>query len=51
MSGDVVGISHALLYLLGPVSGGMVNPAVTLGLVMRNKLNFFEAAYCVISQV
>ncbi len=41
----------AIVYMTGPTSGGMVNPAVTLGLVVRSKLNLFEAAYCVLSQL
>lgn len=40
----------ALVYTLGPVSGGQLNPAVSLGLVFRNKLNVFEATYCIICQ-
>lgn len=39
------------VYMTGPISGGMVNPAVTLALVTRNKLNLFEATYCIIFQL
>jgi aquaporin Z len=41
----------SLIYALGPISGGQFNPAVTLGLWGRNKINTFEAAYCLVSQV
>lgn len=40
----------ALVYCTGPISGGQLNPAVTLGLVVRNQLNWFEAFYCMVSQ-
>jgi aquaporin Z len=29
----------------------MVNPAVTIGLLIRNKLSFYEACYCILSQL
>jgi aquaporin Z len=40
----------AIVYFCGPISGGMVNPAVTMALVTRNKLNVVEAAYCMLFQ-
>lgn len=40
----------SLVYCTGPVSGGQLNPAVTLGLVMRNHISIFEACYCIVSQ-
>jgi aquaporin Z len=40
-----------LIYALGPISGGQFNPAVTLGLWARNKVNSFECGYCIIAQV
>lgn len=39
-----------LIYTFAPFSGSQFNPAVTLGLVLRNKLNFFEGIYCMIFQ-
>jgi aquaporin Z len=41
----------AIVYFCGPISGGMVNPAVTVALVTRNKLNLVEAGYCIASQL
>lgn len=32
-------------------SGGMVNPAVTIGLMVRNKLRIYEGAYCIFIQL
>jgi aquaporin Z len=40
-----------LIYTFAPYSGSQFNPAVTLGLVMRNKLNIFEGVYCVAFQI
>jgi aquaporin Z len=41
----------ALVYSFGAVSGAQLNPAVTIGLVARNKLNLYEAAYCIMAQL
>ena len=41
----------AIVYFCGPISGGMVNPAVTIALVTRNKLSLYEATYCIVFQV
>jgi glycerol uptake facilitator-like aquaporin len=41
----------AVIYMFAPISGAQLNPAVSIGLVMRNKLNLYEAAYCVVCQV
>jgi aquaporin Z len=40
----------ALIHMFGPISGGQFNPAATLALLLRYKLNAVEACYCVISQ-
>jgi aquaporin Z len=40
----------ALVYTLAPISGAQLNPCVTIGLVVREKLNLYEACYCIISQ-
>ncbi len=40
----------SLVYVTGHFSGGQLNPAVSIGLVWRNKLNVFEATYCIIAQ-
>lgn len=39
------------VYMTGPVSGGQVNPAIATALIVRNKLNLVEAAYCIASQL
>lgn len=41
----------ALIYTFGKISGGQFNPAVSVGLVVRNKLSVFEASYIIVSQV
>jgi len=61
ISGDKVGIvgigfafGLALLvmaYAIGPISGCHINPAVTLGLVVRGKLDVSEAVYYWVGQV
>lgn len=40
----------ALVYITGNISGGQLNPAVSVGLVVRGKLKMFEATYCIITQ-
>lgn len=40
-----------LVYTTAPISGGQLNPAVTIGLVVRRKLQLFEALYCIVSQI
>ena len=29
----------------------MINPAVTIGLIIRNKMSMYEGMYCIISQI
>ena len=41
----------ALAYTIGPVSGCHVNPAVTLGVLMRNGITTREAAYYWVAQL
>lgn len=40
----------ALVYALGPISGGQLNPAASLALVLVNKLSIIEALYSVVAQ-
>jgi aquaporin Z len=40
-----------VIHMMAPISGSQLNPAVSIGLVMRNKLNWIEAAYCIASQI
>ncbi len=34
------------IFALGPVSGGQLNPAVSLGLLVRKKISLFKMCYC-----
>jgi aquaporin Z len=46
------GVSLAVMaYVIGPVSGCHINPAVTLGLLLARKINGAHAAFAVIGQL
>jgi glycerol uptake facilitator-like aquaporin len=41
----------AIIYAMVPICGGQLNPAVTLGLWLRNKMNMFEALYSILGEL
>ena len=41
----------AIIYTIGPISGGHVNPAVSLGFALRKKLSWKDFAFYVVAQV
>ena len=41
----------ALIYMTGSISGGMLNPAVTTGLVIRGKKSLIDAGFCIPAQI
>jgi aquaporin Z len=40
----------SLIYAFGPISGGQLNPAVSLALLVRKKLSLFKMVYCWLAQ-
>jgi aquaporin Z len=40
----------SIVYIFGPLGGGIVNPAVTLALMIRGKLSIFLGLACMIVQ-
>ena len=40
-----------MIYIFGPISGGHFNPAVTIPMLLRNKISFGECTYYLIAQI
>ena len=41
----------AIIFIIGPISGGHVNPAVSLGFALRKKLSWKDFCFYVVSQI
>jgi len=41
----------AIIYIIGPISGAHVNPAVSLAMLMRKKLGLVDFAFYVVAQI
>jgi aquaporin Z len=52
LAGLAIGLALTMVvYLCAPVSGGHVNPAVTLGLYLRKKIGGRDAIWYIVAQI